>query len=90
VSQKEPPKIEFPCDDYPIKVLGTGVDDYEQLVIDIIRVHAPDFDATSMQVRDSRNGRFRSITVYIRATGPDQLQRIHTDLTAQSFVHMVM
>lgn len=90
MSQPEPPKIEFPCEDYPIKILGTGVDNYDQLVIDIIRVHAPDCDFTRMQVRDSRNGRFRSITVYIRATGPDQLKRIHNDLSSQSFVHMVM
>ncbi|ASP40720.1 hypothetical protein CHH28_19495 [Bacterioplanes sanyensis] len=90
MSQPEPPKIEFPCDDYPIKILGTGVENYDQLVIDIIRVHAPDFDAQRLQVRDSRNGRFRALTVYIRATGPEQLQRIHNDLSAQSFVHMVM
>lgn len=90
MNQPEAPKIEFPCDNYPIKVLGVGIEGYDQLVIDIVRVHAPDFDLERIQVRDSKNGRFRALTLYITATGIEQLQSIHRDLTASEHIHMVI
>ena len=65
MSQPDAPKIEFPCPNYPIKVVGKGIDGYEQIVADIIRVHAPDLDLEIIKVKESSNGRFRSITVYI-------------------------
>ena len=90
MTQPEAPKIEFPCRNYPIKVLGVGIEGYDQLVIDIVRVHAPDFDLERIQVRDSKNGRFRALTLYITATGVEQLQSIHRDLTANEHIHMVI
>jgi len=90
VSQPEAPKIEFPCANYPIKVVGKGADDYDRVIFEIIEVHAPDCDFTRLTARDSKNGRFRAVTVYITATGIDQLQKIHTDLSAHDYVHMVI
>lgn len=89
-SQPEPPKIEFPCENYPIKVVGKGEQDYEQVVVDIVRVHAPDCEFERIQIRDSKNGRFRSVTLYIVATGVKQLEQIHADLSAHPYVHMVI
>ncbi|MEL7399361.1 MAG: DUF493 family protein, partial [Pseudomonadota bacterium] len=51
---------------------------------------APGCDFTRISARDSKNGRFRAVTVYITATGIDQLQKIHTDLSAHDYVHMVI
>lgn len=90
MTEPKPPKIEFPCPNYPIKVLGVGIEGYDQLVIDIVRMHAPDFDVDRILVRDSKNGRFRALTLYITATGIDQLQSIHRDLTASEHIHMVI
>ena len=89
VSQPEAPKIEFPCANYPIKVVGKGKEDYDRVIFDIIAVHAPDCDFARLTARDSKNGRFRAITVYITATGIDQLPQIHSDLSAHDYVHMV-
>ncbi|MFZ6047490.1 DUF493 domain-containing protein [Pseudomonas sp. CR3202] len=86
----QPPKIEFPCERYPIKVIGDSFDGFADLVIEIIRRHAPDLDASTLVVRDSRNGRFLSVQVLITATGVDQLQAIHVDLRATGRVHMVL
>ncbi|GLZ84187.1 DUF493 domain-containing protein [Pseudomonas sp. BN414] len=86
----QPPKIEFPCERYPIKVIGDSFDGFSDLVIEIIRRHAPDLDAGTLVVRDSRNGRFLSVQVLITATGVDQLQAIHVDLRATGRVHMVL
>ncbi|MCY1208832.1 hypothetical protein D9M71_356080 [compost metagenome] len=84
------PKIEFPCERYPIKVIGDSFDGFSDLVIEIIQRHAPDLDATTLVVRDSRNGRFLSVQVLITATGVEQLQAIHVDLRATGRVHMVL
>jgi len=90
VSQQEPPKIEFPCENYPIKIVGEAIDDYDAIMIDIVRVHAGDFDLERIRVQESSNGRFRSLTIYITATGKDQLVNIHRDLTAHPHVRMVI
>src|SRR5690625_7351979 len=74
MAEPKAPKIEFPCPDYPIKILGDAGEGLQQLVIQVMRRHAPDFDQTCLRVRNSRNGRYQSFTVSITATGEDQLR----------------
>jgi len=87
--QPQAPKIEFPCD-YPIKVMGRAAPDYKELVLDIIQVHAPDLDYERVSVRQSRNGKYYSITVTIIATSEPQLAAIFEDLKASGRVEMVL
>lgn len=89
-SDVQAPKIEFPCPNYPIKVIGEAGEDFADLVIQVIGRHAPGLDSSTLVVRDSRNGRFLSVQVLITATGVDQLQAIHVDLRATGRVHMVL
>ena len=84
------PKIDFPCERYPIKVIGDAGEGFSEVVIEVIQRHAPDFDETTVVTRDSRNGRFLSLQVLITATGVEQLQAIHVDLRATGRVHMVL
>ncbi|MCF7201154.1 DUF493 domain-containing protein [Pseudomonas oligotrophica] len=84
------PKIEFPCERYPIKVIGDAGEGFRELIIEVIQRHAPDLDESSVVLRDSRNGRFLSVQVLITATGVEQLQAIHVDLRATGRVHMVL
>ena len=86
----EPPKIEFPHPDYPIKVLGETADDYQAFVVDIVRIHAPDLELERISLNESRNGRFTSITLYITAQSEDQLRAIHQDLIKHDRIRMVM
>ena len=90
MTQKEAPKIEFPCANYPIKVVGVAVENYDQIVLDIIRQHAPEVSSKNLKARDSSKANFRSVTVFITATGIDQLQKIHQDLSANPNVRMVI
>ncbi|APU31856.1 hypothetical protein DFO61_4557 [Ectopseudomonas oleovorans] len=89
-SDVQPPKIEFPCERYPIKVIGTAGEGFSDLVIEVIQRHAPDLDTSTLVMRDSRNGNFLSVQVLITATGVEQLQAIHVDLRATGRVHMVL
>jgi len=86
----EAPKIEFPCPNYPVKVLGEAADDYESFVVDIVRVHAPEFDVERMTINHSRNGRFTSITFFITAESEEQLENMHKDLIQHDRIKMVM
>ncbi|AEF23582.1 MULTISPECIES: DUF493 domain-containing protein [Pseudomonas] len=84
------PKIEFPCKNYPIKVIGEAGDGFTDMVIEVMQRHAPDFDASTLVTRDSSKGRFLSVQVLITATGVEQLEAIHVDLRATGRVHMVL
>lgn len=85
----KPPRIEFPCD-YPIKVMGHACEEFRDHVITVMTRHAPGFDREAVTVRDSRNGRFQSMTVTITATGEPQLKAIFEDLKTCTHVQMVL
>ncbi len=87
---QEPPKIQFPCEDYPIKVLGESSPELHSYVIEIMERHAPGFDQTRITINESSKGRFQSLTVWITATGIDQLSAIHDDLRLNRLIKMVM
>lgn len=87
---QDPPKIEFPCPDYPIKVLGDAGEVLQQTVIEVMEEHAPGFDRTRISVRDSSGGRYQSVTVYITATGVPQLESIHAQLRTHPAIKIVL
>lgn len=89
-TEVQPPKIEFPCERYPIKVIGDAGEGFTEMVVEVLKRHAPDLDEGTLVTRDSRNGRFLSVQLLITATGIDQLQAIHNDLRATGRVQMVL
>jgi putative lipoic acid-binding regulatory protein len=90
VSEQQPPKIEFPCPDYPIKVIGDAHDELHTYVLEIMERHAPGFDQTRITMNESSRGSFRSITVWITALGVEQLTAINDDLRVNKKIKMVM
>lgn len=90
MSQPDAPKIEFPCKDYPIKVMGDAGDELHALVIEVFNKHAPGFDPEHIRIKASSKGSFQSITVLVTATGVAQLEALHNDLRASSLVKMVL
>lgn len=89
-TQQEPPKIEFPCKDYPVKVMGDAGDEFHTFAVDVMERHAPGLDLSKIAIKGSRNGRFQSITFLITATGVDQLQALHQELSASPMTKMVL
>ncbi len=90
MSEKDPPKIEFPCPDYPIKVMGLASDEYTEAVLDIMEKHDAKFDRSRFKIQPSSKGRFQSITVFIEATGVHQLNAIFEDLKKNPSTRMVL
>ena len=77
--------LEFPCE-FPIKAMGRALDNFDALVVSIIRKHVPEFSDATVRSRLSRGGKYVSITVTIQATSREQLDRIYMELTANEQV----
>ncbi len=84
------PKIEFPCDNYVIKVVALDVDDIHAILSEKLKVHAPEIDANAVKVNRSSKGRFVSYSFRIVAQSEAQLAALHTDLMSIDAVKMVM
>ncbi len=87
---EDAPKIEFPCEDYPVKVMGEASDEYIQFVLDTTENFAPGFDRNKVTLKNSSKGRFTSVTVFITATGVDQLEKYHQALRLNSATKIVL
>lgn len=81
--------LTFPCD-FPIKVMGECSDEFEALVVTLVRRHAPDLGEGAIRTRASEGGRYVSITATVRATSRTQLDAIYRELTACEAVLMVL
>jgi putative lipoic acid-binding regulatory protein len=77
--------LEFPCE-FPIKAMGRAADNFDAVVVGIIRKHAPDFFDSTVKSRLSKGGNYVSITVTINAHSREQLDNIYLDLTANDLV----
>jgi putative lipoic acid-binding regulatory protein len=58
--------------------------------MEIVLKHAPDFDAATMEMRPSRQGRYLSLTCIVRATSRDQLDALYRELCDHPSVVMVL
>ncbi|MGD8909611.1 MAG: DUF493 domain-containing protein [Chromatiales bacterium] len=81
--------FEFPCD-YPIKVMGRMEPDFDSLVVELVRRHAPDLREGAVSSRPSKGGKWISVTVILRAESKSQLDAIYLDLTAHEKVVMAL
>ena len=64
--------------------------EFREYVLRIVEHYAPGFDASLMEVRDSKNGKYQSITLKITATGPEQLSNLNTELRKNQLVKLVL
>lgn len=83
------PLIDFPCD-FPIKIMGAAREGFAQAVCDIVRKHAPDFDAATTEMRPSKGGSYLSLTCTVRATSRAQLDALYRELTSHPLVKIVL
>ena len=90
MTNKEPPKIEFPCKHYPVKVMGVASESVKELILSITEQYAPGFDRKTIKVNTSSGGKFQSLTIFITATGLEQLQGYHQALIAHEEIKLVL
>lgn len=87
--------LRFPTD-FPIKIMGErrlspdGGDDFAQVMVELVRRHAPDFRPETVEMRASRNGNYLSVTCVVRATSKAQLDALYREITAHPWVKMAL
>lgn len=86
----EKPVIEFPVDDYPIKVIGAVGDEFLTHVAAIVRSHDDGFEADRVETQPSSKGNYVSLRLSIRATSEAQLRALHTELMSHPLVKLVL
>lgn len=90
MAQQEPPKIEFPCPDYLIKVVGDNRDDFKGYVIETVRCFDPEMDQARIEERASGKGNYISYTLRITAQSEQQLSDLNVALRQDVRVKMVL
>jgi putative lipoic acid-binding regulatory protein len=87
--QAETSLLAFPCD-FPIKVMGKRQAGFAQAIVDIVKRHAPDYDAATLEMRASREATYLSLTLTVRATSREQLDELYRELCDHPMVAMVL
>jgi uncharacterized protein len=81
--------LKFPTS-FPIKVMGRTQDGFAQAVVAVVQKHAPDFDASTLEMRASSAGNYLSVTATIVATSREQLDALYRDLSSHPMVSLVL
>lgn len=81
--------IEYPSR-FPIKVMGVKTDGFVQAVAGIARQFDPTFDASTIELRDSRAGSYLGVTITVTATSREQLDDLYRALSSHPMVKVVL
>jgi uncharacterized protein len=81
--------LKFPTS-FPIKVMGRTQNGFAQAVVAVVQKHAPDFDASTLEMRASSAGNYLSVTATIVATSREQLDALYRDLSSHPMVSLVL
>jgi putative lipoic acid-binding regulatory protein len=86
----EKPKIVFPCEDYPIKVVARAGADVRVRVDAVFTRHFGEFEPTRVAERSSSQQNFVAFTYVMRVEHVAQLGALHSDLKADTDIVMVL
>ena len=81
--------IEYPSL-FPIKVMGIKTDGYVQAVTHIARQFDPAFDASTIELRESKGGKYLGVTITVTATSREQLDELYRTLSTHPMVKVVL
>jgi hypothetical protein len=81
--------ITYPCA-FPIKVMGTQVDGCVPALTRVALAFDPQFDASTIELRQSRGGRYLGVTLTITATSREQLDELYRTLSTHPMVKVVL
>jgi putative lipoic acid-binding regulatory protein len=81
--------IEYPSQ-FPIKVMGIKSDGLVHAISLIARQFDPDFDATTIELRESKGGKYLGVTVTVTATSREQLDELYRTLSTHPMVKVVL
>jgi putative lipoic acid-binding regulatory protein len=89
MSRSEETLMEFPCS-FSIKAMGLAEDDFDALVVSLVRPHVGDINEGAVSSRPSAAGKYLSVTVTFQAESREQLDNIYRSLTGHERVLMAL
>ena len=81
--------IEYPSQ-FPIKVMGLKVDGYVHALTHIAHQFDPQFGASTIELRESKGGKYLGVTLTVTATSREQLDELYRTLSSHPMVKVVL
>ncbi|KNH08803.1 putative lipoate regulatory protein YbeD [Candidatus Burkholderia brachyanthoides] len=81
--------FDFPCD-FPIKVMGKSDPGFQDVIVDVLKQHDKDFDASRVETRPSSGGNYTGLTCTVHAQNRAHLDDIYRALTGHPMVKVVL
>jgi uncharacterized protein len=81
--------IEYPSR-FPIKVMGAKVDGFVHAITRIAEQFDPEFDASSVELRNSKAGNYLGVTITVTVTSREQLDELYRTLSTHPMVKVVL
>jgi uncharacterized protein len=81
--------IEYPSR-FPIKVMGAKAEGFVHAITTIARQFDAGFDATTVELRESKAGNYLGVTITITATSREQLDELYRTLSTHPMVKVVL
>ncbi len=90
MTEPEPTTVfKFPCT-FPLKVIGWKADDFEALIVAIVRKHVPGMGEAAVTTRLSSGGKYLAVTVTFVAESKPQLDALYLELSRCDRVLMTL
>ena len=83
------PLITYPCA-FPIKVMGEKVEGFVAAVSSVARSLDPQFDESTIELRESKGGRYLGVTITVNAKSREQLDELYRTLSTHPMVKVVL
>ena len=71
--------IEYPSR-FPLKVLGRHTNEFESIVLELVRARCPQAEHIEVRRRNSRGGKYQALTLTFTVYSQQQLEEIYQDL----------
>lgn len=84
-----PSLIVYPSQ-FPIKVMGNKVDGLVHAISAIAHAFDPMFDASTIELRESKGGNYLGVTITVTATSREQLDELYRTLSTHPMVKVVL
>ena len=75
---------------FPIKVMGVRTDGLVHAITQIAAQFDPAFDATTVELRESKGGKYLGVTITVTATSREQLDELYRTLSTHPMVKVVL
>jgi putative lipoic acid-binding regulatory protein len=75
---------------FPIKVMGVKVDGLVHAITHIAHQFDPAFDASTIELRESKGGKYIGVTITVMATSREQLDELYRTLSTHPMVKVVL